>query len=107
MNANFIGSEVTKRKKRMLDAIRKNCFRIDYKETYRVAKENVTVIVTLWEVWSTHTHRSPRLYIVTRTEENGQKRRGCRWECTCPDFEANGQWFPCKHILFVQKEEGL
>jgi len=106
MNASL---EVLKRQKRMLDAIRKNCFHIDHKETYRVAKENVTVIVTLWEVWSTHTHRSARLYIVTRAveEENGQKRRGCKWECTCPDFEANGQWFPCKHILFVQQEEGL
>ncbi|WP_322793327.1 SWIM zinc finger family protein [Bellilinea sp.] len=57
--------------------------------------------MTIWEVWSNHTHRrSPRLYTVSRVEEQGK----AHWGCTCPDFEANGQWFPCKHILYVQYE---
>ncbi|GAP07452.1 MULTISPECIES: SWIM zinc finger family protein [Anaerolinea] len=92
----FIGSEAAKRRERMLDAVKKDCFQIQSRQFYRGEGKTIT----LWEVWSSHTHRRyPRLYVVSRVEAQGRIAFGC----TCPDFESNGQWFPCKHILFVQQ----
>jgi len=91
----FIGSEAEKRRERMLDAVEKGCFEIQSRQSYRGKGKTVT----LWEVWSNHTRRRPRVYTVSRIAEQGR----VRWGCTCPDFESNGQWFPCKHILYVQQ----
>lgn len=94
-----IADEAAKRRERMREAVSKGCFRIQSRQSYRGEGKTVT----LWELWSSHTHRrSPRLYTVSRVEERGQT----RWGCTCPDFETNGQWFPCKHILYVQGRGG-
>ncbi len=79
----------------MRDAVSKGAFQIQSRQVYRTA----TKTVTIWEIWSSHTHRrSPRLYVVSRLKEQDK----AKWGCTCPDFEANGAWFPCKHILYVQ-----
>jgi tRNA U38,U39,U40 pseudouridine synthase TruA len=91
----IIGTEVSKRRERMQNARAKNAFHIISKLKYKLRDE----VITAWEICSTHTHRSPRYYIVSR-HYNGEH---SRWECTCPDFEANGDFFPCKHILYVQE----
>ncbi|GIV65541.1 MAG: hypothetical protein KatS3mg046_801 [Bellilinea sp.] len=94
-----IASEASKRRERMYDARSKGAFQIQSRQVYRNGGKTLTV----WELWSSHTHRrSPRCYTVTRVQENGKTPH---WGCTCPDFEANGAWFPCKHILYVQSRE--
>ena len=93
----IVSAEAAKRRERMRDAVAKDCFVVQFRQVYRGRDKTVTV----WEVWSSHTHRrSPRLYVVSRMQEQGKT----SWGCTCPDFESNGQWFPCKHILYVQEE---
>lgn len=93
----IISNEATKRRERMYDAIQKGNFEITYKQSYSGGQGKT---VTIWKVWSNHTHcRSPRLYTVSQVKEQGRS----HWACTCPDFEANGQWFPCKHILYIQE----
>ncbi len=96
MNLNaIISTERVKRLQRMHDAVKKARFRIQSRNLYRSEDKTATI----WEVWSNHTHRrSPRLYVVSRVEARGR----ITWNCTCPDFEANGHWFPCKHILYIQ-----
>ncbi|GIV65473.1 MAG: hypothetical protein KatS3mg046_733 [Bellilinea sp.] len=92
-----VNNEAKKRRERMQDAVSKGHFAIESRQVYRGKDKTITI----WEVRSSHTHRrSPRTYTVSRVQEQGRT----HWGCTCPDFEANGQWFPCKHILFVQEE---
>jgi len=51
----------------------------------------------VYEVWSCQTHRrNPRVYLVSHDLSKGL------WTCTCPDFQQNGNWTPCKHVLYVQ-----
>ncbi len=57
--------------------------------------------VLLFEVWSTQTYKPGRIHYVTCSFE-----KGIVWGCSCPDFEKNGLFCPCKHILFVQEEDG-
>lgn len=90
----LIASEAAKRKERMRDAVDKNRFHIQHQQTYRIGDKKVR----MWEVRSTHTRRYPRVYLVSKTTAEDF----VEWKCTCPDFEANGRWFPCKHILYVQ-----
>lgn len=90
-----ISNEITKRQERMRDAVAKGSFEILSRQRYRSQGKTITV----WEVWSNHTHRrKPRLYVVSRVQEGNV----LHWGCTCPDFETNGQWFPCKHILYLE-----
>ncbi len=93
-----IASELAKRRERMQDAVSKGHFAIESRQVYHGDGKTITI----WEVWSSHTHRrSPRLYAVSRVQEQGRT----HWGCTCPDFEENGKWFPCKHILYVAQGE--
>jgi len=91
----IISTEASKRRARMQDALEKNAFRFVSKVKYKLGDE----LVTAWEICSTHNRRSPRYYIVSRHVYKGE----IKWACTCPDFEANGVFFPCKHILYVQQ----
>lgn len=91
----FVSSEKTKRLQRMQDAVRKGSFHIQDWQVYRIGDKRLTI----WEVRSTHTHRSPRVYLVSKVTMEDL----FEWKCTCPDFEANGKWIPCKHILYIQE----
>ena len=58
--------------------------------------------VFLFEVWSCQTYKPGRIHYVTCKIEPKSRPE---WKCTCRDFEKNGLFYPCKHIIFVQEEE--
>ena len=92
---------VAKRLVRMHDAVKKGAFHISYTQQFRVTENDKVVFVKMWEVWSNHTHRRVRrMYLVSETKDDTGK---VVWRCTCPDFQQNGSWTPCKHILYVQQ----
>ncbi len=93
-----VGVELSKRITRMQEAVRQKQFRlIDY---YTIRQGEKTT--RLYNVWSCQTHRRrPRVYVVIHERVTGEPGQ---WSCTCPDFENNGRWFPCKHIIYVQNQ---
>ncbi len=86
----FMSSELVKRVNRMQDAVNKGAFQLVDHYTARYNGQTIHV----YELRSWHTHRrSPRLYTIVR--------EGSTWHCSCPDFEQNGAYYPCKHILYI------
>ena len=95
----MLAESVAKRWERMQDAAQKGAFHISQTQQLRVKKDEKVVFVKMWEIWSNHTHRAPRMYLVSKAKDDTGK---VVWRCTCPDFQQNGNWIPCKHILYVQ-----
>ena len=101
--SSVIQGEAAKRRERMHKAVAKNCFEITHTQQFRVVDGEKVVSGKMWEIFSTHTHKSGRYYIVSQIKTETAKTVVYTWTCTCPDFEQNGKWVPCKHILFVQE----
>lgn len=92
----MLSSEITKRVHRMQDAVKKGAFSMV--DRYAVMHNGNRAVVYTLKSWHTH-RRSPRLYTIMQESGN--------WRCSCPDFEQNGAYYPCKHILYIKETGGM